>query len=218
MSLFAWLSIRSSAAPTTPPHRYNEKDNIYCWHDVKNLKFARLEFTSILSALMQTLGSLEARIWRALGLFIHSVAKALLAPPPSPAKMMVSHYCSTWPRVSGSLRARKLPAASAPEANRMGTALVMPTNEVKMLMPRTAASLQRALRKPKAVVLQEEDERESHSQQYERKSWIIEALARFKPEIDKLFDSWVTEDSKIWQKGHISGPYMWSVLREWKNM
>lgn len=35
----------------------------------------------------------------------------------------------------------------------MGTALVMPTNDWKMLMPRTAASLQRAFRKPKAVHL-----------------------------------------------------------------
>ena len=35
----------------------------------------------------------------------------------------------------------------------MGTALVMPTNDWKMLMPRTAASLQRAFRKPNAVHL-----------------------------------------------------------------
>lgn len=42
----------------------------------------------------------------------------------------------------------------------MGTALVIPTNEVKMLIPRTAASLQRALRKPNAVVLGGERERE----------------------------------------------------------
>lgn len=62
-------------------------------------------------------------------------------------------YCNTWPRVSGNFVARKLPAASAPAANMMGTALVMPTNDWKMLMPRTAASLQRALRKPNAVVL-----------------------------------------------------------------
>ncbi len=54
------------------------------------------------------------------------------------------------------MRARKLPAASAPEAKRMGTALVIPTNEVKMLMPKTAANLQRALRKPNAVVLRKE--------------------------------------------------------------
>lgn len=62
-------------------------------------------------------------------------------------------YCNTWPRVSGNFVARKLPAASAPAANKMGTALVMPTNDWKMLMPRTAASLQRAFRKPNAVVL-----------------------------------------------------------------
>lgn len=36
----------------------------------------------------------------------------------------------------------------------IGTALVMPTNDWKMLMPKTAASLQRAFRNPKAVVLE----------------------------------------------------------------
>lgn len=97
---------------------------------------------------------LEGRIWRALELFVHSVAKTLLPP----GKLLVPHYCSTWPRVSGSLRARKLPAANAPEAKSMGTALVIPTNEVKMLMPNTAANLQRALRKPNAVVLGKEEE------------------------------------------------------------
>lgn len=61
------------------------------------------------------------------------------------------------PRVSGSFSARKLPAARAPEAKRMGTALVMPTNDWKMLMPRTAASLHNAFKKPKAVVLWRED-------------------------------------------------------------
>lgn len=64
-------------------------------------------------------------------------------------------YCNTCPRVSGNFVARKLPAARAPAANMMGTALVMPTNDWKMLMPRTAATLQRALRKPNAVVLVE---------------------------------------------------------------
>ena len=46
----------------------------------------------------------------------------------------------------------------------MGTALVMPTNDWKMLMPRTAASLQRAFRKPKAVHLQtgRQEDREKH--------------------------------------------------------
>lgn len=78
--------------------------------------------------------------------------------PPPP------HYCSTWPRVSGSLRATKLPAARAPEAKRMGTALVMPTNEVKMLIPRTAASLQSALRNPNAVVLSKRRTGEGRSQ------------------------------------------------------
>lgn len=83
--------------------------------------------------------------------------KKLFRPDPLSASRGESpaprYYCSTWPRVSGSLRARKLPAANAPEAKRMGTALVMPTNEVKMLIPKTAASLQSALRKPNAVVL-----------------------------------------------------------------
>lgn len=63
------------------------------------------------------------------------------------------HHCRTCPRVSGSLRARELPRASAAEANRMGTALVMPTKDVKMLMPSTAASLHSAFRNPNAVVL-----------------------------------------------------------------
>lgn len=51
------------------------------------------------------------------------------------------------------MRAKKLPTAKAPDAKRMGTALVMPTNDWKMLMPRTAANLHRAFRNPKAVVL-----------------------------------------------------------------
>lgn len=62
-------------------------------------------------------------------------------------------HCSTCPRVSGSFRARELPRARAAEAKRMGAALVIPTKDVKMLIPSTAASLQRAFRKPKAVVL-----------------------------------------------------------------
>lgn len=62
-------------------------------------------------------------------------------------------YCNTWPRVSGNFVARKLPAARAPAANKIGKALVMPTNDWKMLIPNTAASLQRAFRKPNAVVL-----------------------------------------------------------------
>lgn len=70
-------------------------------------------------------------------------------PQPSPPP----HHCKTCPRVSGNFKARELPRARAAEARKMGTALVMPTKEVKMLMPSTAASLQRALRKPKAVVL-----------------------------------------------------------------
>lgn len=70
-------------------------------------------------------------------------------------------YCNTWPLVSGNFVARKLPAARAPAANRMGMALVMPTNDWKMLIPSTAASLQRAFRKPNAVVL--ETRREGHT-------------------------------------------------------
>lgn len=70
-------------------------------------------------------------------------------------------YCNTWPRVSGNFVARKLPAARAPAANMMGTALVMPTNDWKMLMPRTAASLQRAFRKPNAVHLNTREEEHS---------------------------------------------------------
>lgn len=75
-------------------------------------------------------------------------------------------YCNTWPRVSGNFVARKLPAASAPAANMMGTALVMPTNDWKMLMPRTAATLQRAFRKPNAVVLKTEGEEHNTVRSY----------------------------------------------------
>ena len=82
-----------------------------------------------------------------------TVWRKLFCPP---GKSLAPHYCSTWPRVSGSLRAKKLPAANAPEAKRIGTALVIPTKEVKILMPNTAANLQRALRKPNAVVLRKE--------------------------------------------------------------
>lgn len=70
-----------------------------------------------------------------------------------PSKALRPSHCSTCPRVSGSFRARELPRARAAEANRMGAALVIPTKDVKMLIPSTAASLQRAFRKPKAVVL-----------------------------------------------------------------
>ena len=78
--------------------------------------------------------------------------------------LVILFYCNTRPRVSGNLVARKLPAASAPAANKMGTALVIPTNDWKMLMPRTAASLQRAFRKPNAVVLRTGKVGETQSQ------------------------------------------------------
>lgn len=45
----------------------------------------------------------------------------------------------------------------------MGAALVIPTKDVKMLIPSTAASLQRAFRKPNAVVLLR---RPQHSMQH----------------------------------------------------
>lgn len=73
--------------------------------------------------------------------------------PAVPKVLSPSPHCSTCPRVSGSFRARELPRARAAEAKRIGAALVIPTKDVKMLIPRTAASLHRALRKPKAVVL-----------------------------------------------------------------
>lgn len=78
----------------------------------------------------------------------HSVPAIPEAPETAPIP-----HCSTCPRVSGSFRARELPRARAAEAKRMGAALVMPTKDVKMLIPSTAASLHRAFRKPKAVVL-----------------------------------------------------------------
>lgn len=71
---------------------------------------------------------------------------------PSPKPQRPPH-CSTCPRVSGNFRARELPRARAAEAKRMGAALVIPTKDVKMLIPSTAASLHRAFKKPKAVVL-----------------------------------------------------------------
>lgn len=72
---------------------------------------------------------------------------------PATPKPQRPPHCSTCPRVSGSFRARELPRARAAEAKRMGAALVIPTKDVKMLIPSTAASLHRAFRKPKAVVL-----------------------------------------------------------------
>lgn len=72
---------------------------------------------------------------------------------PATPKPQRPPHCSTCPRVSGSFRARELPRARAAEAKRMGAALVIPTKDVKMLIPNTAASLHRAFRKPKAVVL-----------------------------------------------------------------
>lgn len=85
-------------------------------------------------------------------------------------------YCNTWPRVSGNFVARKLPAASAPAANKMGTALVMPTNDWKMLMPRTAASLQKAFRKPNAVVLNTEEE--GHRWSHEEFQQLAQAVVQ----------------------------------------
>lgn len=78
------------------------------------------------------------------------VGLTVCLPPP---KSQRAPHCSTCPRVSGSFRARELPRARAAEAKRMGAALVIPTKDVKMLIPSTAASLHRAFRKPKAVVL-----------------------------------------------------------------
>lgn len=55
----------------------------------------------------------------------------------------------------------------------MGTALVIPTNEVKMLIPKTAANLQRALRKPNAVVLRRERERTGEESVRKKSSFLI---------------------------------------------
>lgn len=82
-------------------------------------------------------------------------------------------YCNTWPRVSGNFVARKLPAASAPAANKMGTALVMPTNDWKILMPRTAATLQSAFRKPNAVVLNRREEGQTVTVKFQQQVWSI---------------------------------------------
>lgn len=56
----------------------------------------------------------------------------------------------------------------------MGTALVMPTNEVKMLIPKTAASLQRALRKPNAVVLRREEDETGREEEIQSQSQSAE--------------------------------------------
>lgn len=55
----------------------------------------------------------------------------------------------------------------------MGTALVIPTKDVKMLIPKTAASLQRALRKPKAVVLTKDKDKEKKDEKQNLKKIII---------------------------------------------
>lgn len=51
------------------------------------------------------------------------------------------------------MRATTPPQTSAANDSRMGMALVMPTKLAKIELPRTAASLQRAFRTPKAVAL-----------------------------------------------------------------
>ena len=70
-------------------------------------------------------------------------------------------YMSTLFLVSGNRSPTRPPQTSTEEAIRMGMALVMPTREPKNTFPITAASLHRALQKPKPVHLKRENERES---------------------------------------------------------
>ena len=59
----------------------------------------------------------------------------------------------TFDRVSGNRSPTRPPPTSTDEAKRMGMAFVMPTREPKIRFPRIAASLHRALQKPKPVPL-----------------------------------------------------------------
>lgn len=60
----------------------------------------------------------------------------------------------TLARVSGSRSPTRPPPTSTDDASRMGIALVMPTSEPKIRLPSTAASLHKALQKPKPVPLE----------------------------------------------------------------
>lgn len=65
----------------------------------------------------------------------------------------VEVYMRTLARVSGSRSPTSPPPTNTDDAIRMGIALVMPTNEPKIRLPITAASLHMALQKPKPVPL-----------------------------------------------------------------
>lgn len=65
-------------------------------------------------------------------------------------------YMRTLARVSGSRRPTKPPPTNTDDASRMGMALVMPTSDPKIRLPSTAASLHKALQKPKPVPLKTE--------------------------------------------------------------
>lgn len=56
--------------------------------------------------------------------------------------------------MSGSRSPTRPPATNTDDASRMGIALVMPTSEPKIRLPSTAASLHKALQKPKPVPLE----------------------------------------------------------------
>lgn len=65
-------------------------------------------------------------------------------------------YMRTLARVSGSRRPTKPPPTNTEDASRMGMAFVMPTSDPKIRLPSTAASLHKALQKPKPVPLKTE--------------------------------------------------------------
>lgn len=62
-------------------------------------------------------------------------------------------HIRTCSRVSGSRRAIRPPPTREVAARRMGTTLVIPTKEAKMVFPRMAPNLHNPLRMPKAVAL-----------------------------------------------------------------
>lgn len=64
------------------------------------------------------------------------------------------HHSRTFSLVSGSLRASSPPHSRAVQDRRMGMTVVTPTKEAKMELPKMAASLHTAFRRPNAVALQ----------------------------------------------------------------
>lgn len=66
-------------------------------------------------------------------------------------------HIRTCSRVSGSRRAIRPPPTREAAARRMGTTLVIPTKEAKIVFPRMAPNLHNPLRMPNAVALQKKN-------------------------------------------------------------